>query len=247
MYMTPKMRNQQRLAIEMAELASALQTPQKRQRKDAESKKVDSAERETKNHTDEKTDIDDKFIMFVSAFWDIIIKEWEGVDRVRMDKFLFLIRRMLAAGFQGCKVTNSDSNKISGQKEGSNYTWNNELLARYITVLEQRPLQVKNARIPAGLALHVVDIYVDELEKVDEDCEMDEKVVLRPLRRLQKDSMVKSVRIRSKEALEDERLAKWGLDIVQTNKKDVETSQIDKVENVDNGSNEEDGWTGFDD
>lgn len=59
---------------------------------------------------------------------------------------------------------------------------------------------------------HVLDIYVDELERVgvlEIEGEEGERLLgelLEPLRRLAKESPTKTVRAKAKEALEDERL-----------------------------------------
>ncbi|CED85031.1 Nucleolar protein NOP52/RRP1 [Phaffia rhodozyma] len=37
---------------------------------------------------------------FVGGFWDSIVREWSGIDRLRMDKYYMLIRRFLNATFR---------------------------------------------------------------------------------------------------------------------------------------------------
>lgn len=36
---------------------------------------------------------------FLKGFWEAIVREWEGLDRLRMDKFYLLIRRFVGASF----------------------------------------------------------------------------------------------------------------------------------------------------
>lgn len=105
---------------------------------------------------------------------------------------------------------------------------------------------VMDLRAPMGLRYHVVDIYVDELERVgalgkEEGDEEGEVVplekLLEPLRNLAKGSPTKMVRIKAKEALEDERLP-------GNEKKTDDTADIPSAQDMED---ENDEWGGFDD
>lgn len=135
-------------------------------------------------------------------------KEWERVDVLRMEKFLLLVRRYLAAGLE---VVRDNWTGDEGEGEDENVG------EGVLRVLEDVPCKVGEGemRVPNGMKFHVVDIWVDELERVgmlEEDVVGTEKGkvrlerVLRPLRKMQKDSMNKIVRIKAKDALADERL-----------------------------------------
>ncbi|KAL1629868.1 hypothetical protein SLS56_005137 [Neofusicoccum ribis] len=139
----------------------------------------------------------DAALDFLAAFWKTMAREWVGIDRLRMDKFLFLVRQYLNASFR----------LVARQR------WRNaDALDKYLDVLRETPLNPTDQKVPNGLRLHVIDIYVDELDKVDEAREGDlplEKV-LAPLRELGEKSVTKVVRKNVKEALEeDERLEDW--------------------------------------
>ena len=84
-------------------------------------------------------------------------------------------------------------------------------LREYVRVLEEGPLSVDEPRVPDGIRYHVVDVYVDELDRVDRarEGEMPIEVVLGPLRRLGRESLNKVVRAKVEEALGDERLRDW--------------------------------------
>lgn len=118
-------------------------------------------------------------------------------------------------------------------------------LAAYISIIEEGPLcplnydedQAKDEgdpnyvpmpHGPDGLRYHLIDIWIDELEKVLEFEEVagegdDEapkrkikgdvpmELILRPLEKLRAESAYKPVRTRAAEALEDERLFEWGI------------------------------------
>lgn len=119
-------------------------------------------------------------------------REWTNIDVLRMEKFLLLTRRYLGASFGVLR------------KGG----WEEKEVAEMLSVLGEVPLNVGDMRVPNGLRFHVIDIYVDELERAGA---LEGKVVplenlLEPLRKLAKESPTKPIRTKAKEALEDERL-----------------------------------------
>lgn len=40
------------------------------------------------------------FVPFLEAFWITMVREWNGIDVLRMDKFLLLVRTYLAGSFR---------------------------------------------------------------------------------------------------------------------------------------------------
>ena len=104
-----------------------------------------------------------------------------------------------------------------------------------VELLEEYPLNVENQRIPIGMRYHVIDIYVDELDKLGilgEDVDEERlEGLLEPLRSISTASPTKPVREKAKEALADERLP--------GNEKVADPE--------DGGSKEEDGWAGIED
>lgn len=133
-------------------------------------------------------------LLWLEAFWKTMSREWGGIDSLRMDKYLYLVRCYVNKGFE-----------VATGKSGKWKAWE-----MYKKVLEADgcPLSVRDVKVPVGLKLHVLDIWVDELEKVDGEDKKDAPVeeVMKPIRKLQKETLVKSVRMRAKESLEDERL-----------------------------------------
>lgn len=180
-----------------------------------------------------------------------------------MDKFLFLIRCYVGVGFQVfLKGEKGDEKKKEGKKgmgkrkrdddEGKDGEAGNEELDTYLSMLEEGPLsphifefgagegeEEKSTRMtkgPDGLRYHILDIWLDELEKVctepveadpssgngnDNDEEPEPKtrlkdgvpmdLILRPIRRLQTESPNKIVRRRAAAVLDDDRLVDWGV------------------------------------
>jgi ribosomal RNA-processing protein 1 len=160
---------------------------------------------------------------FLDSFWKTMAREWSNIEALRMDKYLFLIRQYLNASWRYL------ARREWGNEEG---------IERYMRILEETPLNPTDVKIPNGLRYHVLDIYVDELEKVGGDkweVETLEKL-LEPVRKLQKESKTKSVRKNAQETLDDDRLKAWRGEVV---KKDGDTEMA--------GNAEEEEWGGIDD
>jgi ribosomal RNA-processing protein 1 len=157
-------------------------------------------------------------VPFLRAFWLTMQREWTNIDVLRMEKYLLLTRRYLTSMFEV-------------MKRGK---WEEGLIEEHMALLGEVPCNVQDVKVPNGLRYHVIDIYVDELERVgvleeDEGREDRLEKMLAPLRTLAKESPTKTVRSKAKEALEDERLP------------GNEKLQGDDTEK------EEDGWGGIED
>jgi ribosomal RNA-processing protein 1 len=142
---------------------------------------------------------DDSVIPFIDTFFKTMSREWSGIDGLRMDKFLMLVRFYLRSSFNWLAKSN----------------WRNSGARKdFLEILEDTPLSAKDIRVPNGLRYHVLDIYVDELEKVlPEEQDNIESVpaeeMLGPVKKLTTDSPTKAVRLRAREAMGDERVKKW--------------------------------------
>ena len=134
------------------------------------------------------------FLPFVAAFWTTIAREWNGIEALRMDKFLYLVRCYVAVGFA-----------VVGRRR-----WGDgALLEGYLRVLQEGPLSPRDAKVSDGLRCHVVDVFVEELCGADEGREAPLESVLAPLRRLGDETLTRPVRARVGEALGDARLGEW--------------------------------------
>ena len=217
---------------------------------------------------------------FLRAFWITIGRDYHSLDRIRLDKYLMLIRFYVGVAFEVLVKNKTSTKKADGKKrkredaakqgrgkkqkkqaeaqtveveEEKDSAEDDEAkfpdLAAYISIIEEGPLcplnydedqapdegdpnYVPMPHGPDGLRYHLIDIWVDELEKVlefevagDEDETPKRKIkgdvpmelILRPLEKLRAESAYKPVRTRAAEALEDERLIEWG---VRTRKAD---------------------------
>lgn len=128
-------------------------------------------------------------------------REWLGIDVLRMDKFLYLVRCYVNAGWRHF-ARRGWREEDEAQLEG------------YLQLLRNIPLNPKDGKIPNGMRYHVIDIYIDELDKADEKREgkMPLEQLLKPVRVIESESPTKSVRSRAQEALNDERLKDWNGD-----------------------------------
>lgn len=78
-------------------------------------------------------------------------------------------------------------------------------------VLAAIPLSPDDAKVPDGLRYHVLDVFVEELDRVDTPrCGgLPLGVLLGPVRGLERGGRSRAVRARAREALGDERLRDW--------------------------------------
>lgn len=178
------------------------------------------------------------FFPFVDGFWVIMAREWENLDHHRLDKFLMLLRRYVAATFRRLKAEE----------------WDEEWVADYGKMVQHVPLNVSDGKVSNGIRLHLFDIYLDELERVmkegleldaDSEEELDWKSVmqnvpvlelLEPIQDLAKNSPTKFIREKAAEVLADERLVEWG----------VVEATVSADNDEENGEEEsEDEWGGF--
>ena len=133
------------------------------------------------------------FLPFLNAFWTTIAREWTSIDALRLDKFLRLIRFYVNAAFS-----------YLAQR-----SWDAQLLKAYLELVERIPLSVINGAVSDGLRYHVLDVWVDELDSIDEKREAPVEVIMGSVERLGKEGKARKVRERAKECLEDARLANW--------------------------------------
>lgn len=90
-------------------------------------------------------------LSFLRGFWETTVREWPGIDRLRMDKYYMLVRRFVNATFRLLSSTG----------------WNNAACEYYNNILTDQggPLCPSDPRVPTSLAYHLADIYLEELER----------------------------------------------------------------------------------
>lgn len=196
----------------------------------------------------------DAVVPWLRGFWATMSREWTGIDVLRMEKFLLLVRRVVGAGFRWTKKDG---------KQGKSGTWANDRVDDILGLLVEWPLSLEDEApvtgeeakdedalspqtIPAGLRIQVLDVWVDEAEKVgllDEDDEEAKTILGRivgAVDLLEQHTTRPGVRIRSKDSLADERLLKKDDTAVEGG--DAATKDVEMK-----SSEDEEGWGGFDD
>ncbi|KAJ8117599.1 hypothetical protein OPT61_g1234 [Boeremia exigua] len=160
---------------------------------------------------------------FIRAFFLTMAREWTNIEALRLDKYLYLIRQYMNASFQ----------HLAAKK------WKSSVLEEFNEIMEETPLNPTNMKVPNGLRYHVLDVWVDELEKVNSNWEDEKKqkvleTLVQPLEKLAKESSLKVVREAAKETLAEDTLRKW-------------RGQEDEVMAEPEVEDEDDGWGGFED
>jgi len=91
-------------------------------------------------------------LAFLRGFWETTVREWNGIDRLRIDKYYMLVRRFVNASFRLLMRVKWDKNACE----------------EYSNILSDTggPLCPFDIRVPTGLAYHLADIYLEELNKV---------------------------------------------------------------------------------
>ncbi|KAA1467950.1 Nop52-domain-containing protein [Dentipellis sp. KUC8613] len=91
------------------------------------------------------------FLAFLRGFWETTVREWNGIDRLRMDKYYMLVRRFVNASFRRLIQEN----------------WDISVCNKYNDILTRKggPLCPDDNRIPLSLTYHIADIYLEELDK----------------------------------------------------------------------------------
>ncbi|KIJ22054.1 hypothetical protein PAXINDRAFT_160020 [Paxillus involutus ATCC 200175] len=87
---------------------------------------------------------------FLRGFWITTVREWSGIDRLRMDKYYMLVRRFVNKSF-----------KLLVRAK-----WEVSALREYNSILTSTggPLCPTDIRVPASLTFHLAEIYFEELE-----------------------------------------------------------------------------------
>lgn len=162
-------------------------------------------------------------IPWLMGFWTVVCAQWTDIDVLRLEKFLLLVRRVFAAHVRWARRQGFASDDVQVLLEEVMAAWPFE---------KEGDLR----KVPVGVRLHVLDLWVDELEREGALAE-DEGAkafvasigaMVEELRRCP----VKSVRERAAESYQDDRLP-W-----------VEKAAED---DDDNDDDDDEGWGGIED
>ena len=102
--------------------------------------------------------VDEQFCNFVESFWTIMIKEWRELDKWRLDKYLMLMRYVVRECFVKMDVRE----------------WDEEAVCEYLSVMKRLVLK-DDSQIPRAITYHIIDVWVDEIDRVLFPSEEDEE------------------------------------------------------------------------
>ncbi|XP_033758587.1 ribosomal RNA processing protein 1 homolog A-like isoform X2 [Pecten maximus] len=89
-------------------------------------------------------------LLFVKVFFQTEAREWDVLDKWRVDKFMTLVRKMLHQTLLFLK----------------NKKWRRNILTEFTSILSSHVMSPDNEKIPQGLRIHLADVYLAELENV---------------------------------------------------------------------------------
>ncbi|EJT73109.1 ribosomal RNA-processing protein 1 [Gaeumannomyces tritici R3-111a-1] len=182
-------------------------------------------------------------VPWLRGFWVTMAREWTTIDVLRMEKFLLLVRRVLGASFAWMRRGESEARAGKKQRKQSSETtnpgrWHEDRVDEVVALLKEWPFSTdadvegREAAVgegehrdlvphtvAAGLRIHVLDIWVDEAEKVgllgpakegeEEQDEEAPKILDRInalVEELHRETETTSVKIRAEASLKDDRL-----------------------------------------
>ena len=133
-------------------------------------------------------------IPWLRGFWATMAREWTtGIDVLRMEKFLLLVRRMLASSLvwmqlrePAKKTSRTKKRAADGSVASPSVRFDDKRVEQMLGLLSDWPFRPDEESrkeeeedvlmpkiVPVGLKLHVLDIWVDEAEKahiLEESC-----------------------------------------------------------------------------
>ncbi|KAG2207961.1 hypothetical protein INT47_010945 [Mucor saturninus] len=134
-------------------------------------------------------------IPFLKTFWKVHCQEWHGLDRIRLDKYYLLLRRVIYFSFQFL----------------ARESWDTVYLEAYTDMLLEGPLSPTDRKNPDAIRYHIIELYFEELEKVlddvrarledEDDLDVPMEELSRPFTVLAKEGSTKVLRTKAKEAL----------------------------------------------
>ncbi|CAH1263036.1 RRP1B [Branchiostoma lanceolatum] len=93
---------------------------------------------------------EDTVFLFIKVFFKTMIREWNGIDHLRMDKFFMLIRNMVSQCLEFLRRNQ----------------WEARLTDRFMNIMKEGPMSTSTEEVPNGIRYHICDLWVEELEAV---------------------------------------------------------------------------------
>lgn len=93
---------------------------------------------------------DEQVMLFVKVYFITIIREWHGIDKWRIDKFMMMMRSILRETLKYLSIKK----------------WDKDLVKEFNKIMLNYPLNINDDKIPDGVSYHISDIYLEELVKL---------------------------------------------------------------------------------
>ncbi|XP_052020465.1 ribosomal RNA processing protein 1 homolog B isoform X2 [Apodemus sylvaticus] len=87
--------------------------------------------------------------LFIQTFWQTMNREWQGIDKLQLDKYCMLIRLVLRQSFEVLKRN----------------AWEESQITLFLDILMKEILSPES-QSPDGVRSHLIDVYLDELSTV---------------------------------------------------------------------------------
>ncbi|KAL6063086.1 Ribosomal RNA processing protein 1 B, variant 2 [Balamuthia mandrillaris] len=101
-----------------------------------------------------------KALLYVKVFFWTMQREWHSIDRLRLDKFYSLVRKVVFHAFKWLQARE----------------WAESLVREFAAIASQLALcplnigKVEDVPVNAGITLHVTEVYLPELRKLLKEC-----------------------------------------------------------------------------
>ncbi|XP_063080684.1 ribosomal RNA processing protein 1 homolog A isoform X2 [Cavia porcellus] len=87
--------------------------------------------------------------LFLQTFWQTMVREWPGIDRLRLDKFYLLMRMVLNESLQAVRMRG----------------WEERDIEQLLELLTTEILH-EDSQAPNGVKSHFLEVFLEELTKV---------------------------------------------------------------------------------
>eukprot|EP00072_Mus_musculus_P048562 XP_006525036.1 PREDICTED: ribosomal RNA processing protein 1 homolog B isoform X3 [Mus musculus] len=87
--------------------------------------------------------------LFIQTFWQTMNREWQGIDKLQLDKYYMLIRLVLRQSFEVLKRN----------------AWEESQITLFLDILMKEILSPES-QSPNGVRTHLIDVYLEELTTV---------------------------------------------------------------------------------
>lgn len=102
-------------------------------------------------------------LLYIKCCFDTLYREWLGLDRYRIDKYLLFIRRIMNISFtlggKFYQISIKNNKKLNTNKDSSSSSSSSITLITLLTNLYTQYIY----QPPNGIRLHIIDIYYEEL------------------------------------------------------------------------------------